>query len=185
MWLFFIAVIACGATDFFKHIIPNYITLPLLAAGLLFNLSAGNFNAGLRGFLACFLLGFVLFALGGLGGGDVKLMAAVGTWVGIYDAFYIIFIALCFGVLWGFIKMARQGILLGRILYLVRGAALFFAGCRGCLAVDKIPEKAGEKIPANVIPFGTCLAVAVVVFIITQPIIFKIMLTWLYFNRQV
>ena len=37
------------------------------------------------------LVGFVFFALGGLGGGDGKLMAAAGLWVGPYDmTFFLI-----------------------------------------------------------------------------------------------
>ena len=36
------------------------------------------------------VVGFVFFALGGLGGGDGKLMAAAGLWVGPYDMMFFL-----------------------------------------------------------------------------------------------
>ena len=38
---------------------------------------------GLAGMLLAGGIFFLLFLLGGMGGGDVKLMAAVGAWVGL------------------------------------------------------------------------------------------------------
>ena len=73
--------------------IPNALTVPACVAGLLFHLAVGLFYAGMAGagqkLLFC-LLGFavgfgillVLWLTGGGGGGDVKLMGALGTWLG-------------------------------------------------------------------------------------------------------
>jgi prepilin peptidase CpaA len=65
--------------------IPNRLTLPLLATGLLYHLLTGGV-AGLWGSFLGAAFGFgaliVFYALGGLCAGDVKLMAAVGAWLG-------------------------------------------------------------------------------------------------------
>ena len=66
--------------------IPNWLTYSGLLAALVVRTGLGGWP-GLRGGLAGMLLAggifFLLFLLGGMGGGDVKLMAAVGAWVGL------------------------------------------------------------------------------------------------------
>lgn len=71
--------------------IPNWLTYSGLIAALLVRIVLGGW-AELRGGLAGMLLAggifLLLFLLGGMGGGDVKLMAAVGAWVG-YDQVWV------------------------------------------------------------------------------------------------
>ncbi|MDB5323945.1 MAG: peptidase prepilin type [Phycisphaerales bacterium] len=65
--------------------IPNWMTGALVASGLaqsglaFWSLSSGQAWAGLG---AGFGLTFILFALGAMGGADVKLFAGIGAWVG-------------------------------------------------------------------------------------------------------
>lgn len=65
--------------------IPNVLTFGAAACGLAANLAAGGWQGGLSSLegwglgLAAFL---PLFLLGGMGAGDVKLLAAVGAWLG-------------------------------------------------------------------------------------------------------
>lgn len=65
--------------------IPNRLTLPLLAAaplahGLLDG--PGALLSSLLGLLACGSIPLLLFTLQGMGGGDVKLLAALGAMAG-------------------------------------------------------------------------------------------------------
>jgi prepilin peptidase CpaA len=65
--------------------IPNVLTFGAAAAGFAFSaLQAGPSGLGtsLLGCLAGLVLFLPLFALGGMGGGDVKLLAAIGAWIG-------------------------------------------------------------------------------------------------------
>ena len=65
--------------------IPNWLTYSGLIAALLVRTVLGgwaNSWGGLAGMLLAGGIFFLLFLLGGMGGGDVKLMAAVGAWVG-------------------------------------------------------------------------------------------------------
>jgi prepilin peptidase CpaA len=71
--------------------IPNWLTLPAMVVGLAYHF----YFAGAHGLLlsACGLLvGFGIFVglylLGGMGAGDVKLMAAIGALLGPKDVFY-------------------------------------------------------------------------------------------------
>jgi prepilin peptidase CpaA len=76
--------IAC-VTDVRSRRIPNLLTFGGAAAGLLFHAiypgSAGLMSA-VEGWLIGAAFFFIPFALGGLGAGDVKLLAALGAWLG-------------------------------------------------------------------------------------------------------
>lgn len=83
-------------TDFRTRRIPNAVTMSLLALGLLWNglaptgygifdptLAGGiGWTKSILGALAAFAGFFLFYLLRILGAGDVKLMAAVGAWVG-------------------------------------------------------------------------------------------------------
>ena len=65
--------------------IPNVLTFAAAGGGLLFHLLTGGWPALLgsaAGYLVGVLIFFPIFALRGMGAGDVKLMAAVGAWLG-------------------------------------------------------------------------------------------------------
>jgi prepilin peptidase CpaA len=76
--------IAC-VTDVRSRRIPNVLTFGGAAAGLMFH-AAFPTGSGLlpaaEGWLAGAVVLFIPFALGGLGAGDVKLLAALGAWLG-------------------------------------------------------------------------------------------------------
>lgn len=65
--------------------VPNWITFPMVLTGLAYN----TFDDGMSG-LGFGLLGMVtgllcllpLYSVGGMGAGDVKLMAGMGAWLG-------------------------------------------------------------------------------------------------------
>ncbi len=65
--------------------IPNKLTLPMFAAGWIFQIlfhGWGGLLDGLAGFAIGFGVLFVLWFIGGGGGGDVKLMGAMAVWMG-------------------------------------------------------------------------------------------------------
>ena len=65
--------------------IPNALTFSAIAAALLFHALTGGLSATGWSLAGCFLgtaLFFPMFALRGMGAGDVKLLAAVGAWLG-------------------------------------------------------------------------------------------------------
>ncbi len=90
--MFFCAIaVALTFIDFDTQLLPDDLTLPLLWAGLLFNVW-GNYTSlenavigAIAGYLSLWLVywGFKLFTgKEGMGYGDFKLLAAIGAWVG-------------------------------------------------------------------------------------------------------
>jgi prepilin peptidase CpaA len=106
-------LVAAAGWDLASFTIPNFLTLALLAAFPLFAVAAGltltaigwHLLAGLVGLG----LGFTLFALGWIGGGDAKLFAAVALWLGFKDLVpYALVASLCGGALTLAIMVLRQ-----------------------------------------------------------------------------
>ena len=76
--------LAC-LSDLRTRRIPNVLTFSAAGAGLLFHLVSGGLSAAgwsVAGWFVGALLFLPMFALRGMGAGDVKLMAAVGAWLG-------------------------------------------------------------------------------------------------------
>jgi len=77
--------VACF-TDLRARRIPNKLVLVLAATGIAFSLvaepSLGGFGRAVSGLVVGFALWIVFYVLRVLGAGDVKLAAAIGTWLG-------------------------------------------------------------------------------------------------------
>ena len=93
-WVYFgllaAVLVAAAATDLRRQTVPNRLTVPAILLGLLAHAVAGLVGDGwsgmggeILGAFGALLVGLVPMALvffaGGLGGGDVKLVAAVGA----------------------------------------------------------------------------------------------------------
>ena len=79
-----VLLLAC-ITDLRTRRIPNALTLSAIVAAVAFHGVTGGLSpAGwsLAGCVVGALLFFPMFALRGMGAGDVKLLAAVGAWLG-------------------------------------------------------------------------------------------------------
>jgi prepilin peptidase CpaA len=86
-----VAIAAC-VCDLRTRRIPNVLTFGAAAAGLIFHGATGGVVAvgqSVLGWSVGALVFIVPFALRGLGGGDVKLLAALGAWLGPADALWI------------------------------------------------------------------------------------------------
>jgi prepilin peptidase CpaA len=76
--------LAC-LSDLRTRRIPNVLTMSAAAGAVLFHLATNGWSAAswsLVGLSLGGLLFFPMFALRGMGAGDVKLLAAIGAWVG-------------------------------------------------------------------------------------------------------
>ncbi|MFK7976734.1 MAG: prepilin peptidase [Halioglobus sp.] len=110
---------AC-AMDLWRHRIPNIITYPGLLAGLALGLISGGaagLGIHLLGALAAGFPLLLMFLGGSLGGGDVKLMAAVGAVMGFPAALNALFASIMVGGLCAALILIWQGRLWGLTVY--------------------------------------------------------------------
>lgn len=99
-----IAAVAC-AIDVRQRRIPNWLTAGAAVSGLLYQALAGDLaglGLGVAGWLVGVAIFFLPFALRGLGAGDIKLLGALGAWLGPYD---IIWLSLYTGVAGGVLAL--------------------------------------------------------------------------------
>jgi prepilin peptidase CpaA len=78
------AAVIAAVLDVWKFKVYNALTVPLLLSGMAYHLITGGMQGlmgSLTGVLAGFAVLFVFYTMGGVGAGDVKLMAAVGAWL--------------------------------------------------------------------------------------------------------
>lgn len=91
-----IAVLAVALTacvwDLRSRRIPNLLTFGAAAAAMAFSLSQHGLSGlgwSVAGWLTAVALFFPFFALRGIGAGDVKLLGALGAWLGALNAMYL------------------------------------------------------------------------------------------------
>lgn len=142
--------LACAVTDFRRGRIYNKLTYPAilvgLGASLLFSpptpeMSAAGFVGALAGYS-------LLRRLGGIGAGDVKLMAAIGALKGLPFVFYASFYIFCVGSLAGLMVLAWQG----RLLPVVKWVA-------GTLVSTVVPGMSPPELKGGMttMPFGPAI----------------------------
>jgi prepilin peptidase CpaA len=103
--------------------IPNILTFPLAVAGIAASFMTGHVLTpwqAVFGLLVGFALPLPSFVLGAMGGGDVKLLAAVGAWVGPTGALIVYAASAIVGMLIVLAQAAMQG----RLSALFRNSAV-------------------------------------------------------------
>lgn len=87
LFVFPLAVVYAAASDLLTMTIPNRISLALVAGFLILAPLAGftwaQFGQHLAIGAVVLAIGILLFAVGGFGGGDAKLLAAASLWFGL------------------------------------------------------------------------------------------------------
>lgn len=122
-----IVLILAMAFDLHQRRIPNALTFPVMAAGIIYL----TYLNGLDGFMHStggLLLGFAfllpVYLFGGMGAGDVKLMGVVGSILGPQGVFIAFLYSAISGGVYALFVLARSRVLkqtAGRYGFMLRG----------------------------------------------------------------
>jgi len=107
-----IMTLVCLYTDLRYKKIYNVVLIPALAIGFLANIYTYGISGGIssiKGFVLGLILLFIPFALGGMGGGDVKLLGVIGAIKGPDFVFSVFLVAALIGGIISIVVMIRQG----------------------------------------------------------------------------
>ena len=100
VWLVSVTLVVAAVIDGWKLKVPNWLTFPMIVAGWGYGLaSAGLPGLGWSLVGTAVGLGLLLpaYAIGGMGAGDVKLLAGVGAWLGGTVTFFAFCVAAVVG----------------------------------------------------------------------------------------
>jgi prepilin peptidase CpaA len=186
-WPTVIVVVVATVTDLRSRRIPNWLVLPFLLAGIVVSPWRADWSGTGRGFrlhadwagirssnwhgigqsLAGMALGFlffgVLFWMGGMGAGDVKLGAAIGAWVGPVQLFWALFYTSVAGGMMLLCWMAYRKVLKG----LLQGAGdLVFGWKRSGTGSD--PENSIADLLKRKTPYAPAIAVGTLMSFFTS-----------------
>ena len=163
VWGFVSAVLVVAAVIDGRQLkVPNWITFPLvisgwIASGLFFGFS--GLGASLWGTAVGLGLLLPAYAIGGMGAGDVKLLAGVGAWVGASQTF------------WAFVATAIVGAVIAVIMVVVsrkwrHHQGQFFNIASEILVIrspSKLAEIAADRKPTMMLlPYGIPIAIGTI-----------------------
>ena len=164
------AVAIAAVTDLWSFKIYNALTLPLVASGFVYHGITGG-SAGLAGSASGAAVGFgvffLVFLLGGMGGGDVKLMAGVGAWLGAPATLVLAAVASLAAGVYALIVICTSGRAREMGLHLAVMFHRVAAVGRHLVAEDRV-ETAVDRADrrARLIPFGAMTGVGLVTLIL-------------------
>ena len=157
-------------TDIWKFKVYNLLTLPALGLGLLVSTALGGWTglgAGLLGAGFGFGILVVFYALGGVGAGDVKLLTAVGAWLGPFWTVHVFIVAaLAAGVYALGLLLVRGGPLAVAVEILAVRQAVFVPGKLGRSDADIAAEVARSDRRRRLVPFGAMICVGFFVMVV-------------------
>jgi len=158
-WLVSFILVEAAVIDGRCLRVPNWLTYNFLAGGLIVAFWKGG-SALLLTSMAGAAVGLLallpLYSIGGMGAGDVKLMAGVGAWIGPWLT------------LWAFVSSALVGAVMaaGMMVYsgnLYRHLAMMHVIGREALTIRNpvvLSERAQERKPTMMLlPYGIPIAV--------------------------
>jgi prepilin peptidase CpaA len=142
--------------------IPNRLTVSMFLGGVLYALLLGSVH-GMRyavspalGFVAGFGILYLLWLFGAVGGGDVKLMGALGIWLGLKLTLYV------------FVLSTVVIVVTAAGLAIARAIRRTINSCRSRIASTEVsppllgqsPPVASDRSPAPGIPYAAPVAAA-------------------------
>lgn len=158
MWqLAVVAVSAVAAAwDLRWRRIPRWLTAPAFLAGLLYHAGAGGLGPALVAAGAGLGLGLVLVALGACGGGDCKLLAAMGAMLGWHLWIWSVALGFMAAALVGLAQLGARG----RWAFLAADLGAIMRGWRR-YGLRPHPEHNIESPGAATAPFAVALGIGV------------------------
>jgi len=160
------------ATDIRYQKIPNWLTFPVMLAGVILN----SVSMGLQGFL--FSIGGILvgimamifpYLMGGMGAGDAKLMGAVGGLLGPKEVCIAFLLTALIGGIYALGMLAYYGGVRETVVRYWQMLKIFFMAGK----VNYIPPSANETRPR--LRYGVAIALGTLITVIMKDPIYEIL----------
>ena len=175
------AMIVAAVIDGWKLKVPNWLTYPLVLGGWAFALchnfgwlegsGVGGIGASVLGTLFGFLLLLPVYAIGGMGAGDVKMQMGFGAWVGAYfgvaDGLRVIWWAFAAAVIIGGVIALGMMILRRHYRQNLANTREILGDLIGAPSVGDVAGRAAARKPRmHLLPYGIPLCLGFVGYLI-------------------
>lgn len=167
MWndyLMMALLIICVITDLKERKIYNKIVFPFLLASLAIHLATeglAGLGLSLTGMVTGFAILLIPYFMGGMGAGDVKLLAVIGALKGtVFVLTAAVYMALAGGVLALIVLIFRKG-----AWNRLKQIGMYVGGLRSGMKIPLTLEKGGLQ---TTYPYGVAIAIGSVVAVIFQ-----------------
>lgn len=161
-------LIWAAAVDVRRRTISNSLTASLLAAGIAYSMTHAAVVSPLMailGALVALAMGIAMFAVGAWGGGDAKLMAGVGAWLGPIGVLTVFVVAALVGMVIALVQATCSG----KLKALVGNSAVIATGLANvtCLGVEHV-EELGQRHRCieRPLPYAVPVLVATVIVLL-------------------
>jgi prepilin peptidase CpaA len=148
--------LVAAVCDVRSRLIPNALTVPMLLGGLAWAAWRAGSAGLIESILACVLVAapcLVLFAFFGGGAGDVKLMGAIGAWLGIVNGLVVLFCVSLSGTVIAAVMLFRAKRAGG-----LRPGASPGVGA-GCATGQAVVKPSAGAAAARTMPYGVAILV--------------------------
>lgn len=184
-----LAMIVAAVIDGWILKVPNWLTFPLILSGWALGLchdfgwlpgtGEGGIGAALAGTaLGCLLL-VPVYAIGGMGGGDVKMQMGFGSWIGAFygmyasdshsGALWIILYAFLVAAIFGGIIALGMILLRGDFRRNLGNTRAILGDLIGTQGLGNAAENAAERKPRmHLLPYGIPLCLGFITYLIYQ-----------------
>lgn len=181
------AMIAAAVIDGWKLKVPNALTFPLIlsgwllgvlhSCGLLESTGSGGIGASLAATALGFGLLFPLYAIGGMGAGDVKMQMGFGAWIGSFygmravdgvhpGAGWILVSAFCLAAVIGGVLAAGMMVLRGQWKTNLNNTRSILGDLLGA-GISKASDRAAQrKSRMHLLPYGIPLCLGFIAYLI-------------------
>ncbi len=188
-------MIASAIIDWWKFKVPNKLTFPLIISGWLLGFAnslglegngIGGLGSSLVGTLVAMGLLLPVYAIGGMGAGDVKMTMGFGSWIGAFYGFGqtadseaippilevpngmgIIFYAFCAGTIVGGIIALGMIVIRGRYQHNVQHVKEILGDMVSSSGIGEIADKANQRRSRwHRLPYGVPLCIGFVGYLI-------------------
>jgi prepilin peptidase CpaA len=165
-----VLIVLAALWDLRSRRIPNWLNGILILSGLASSLIVGvpvSPTWSILGLVVGFAIPFVLFVMGAVGGGDVKLLAGVGAWLGPFGVFKVFVVECLVGLVIVLIQSAKQR----RLSALFRNSAVLTVNLINIdsIGADAVCEtgKACRSIERP-LPYAVPVLIAVLIVLVAQ-----------------
>ncbi len=175
------AMVVAAVIDGWKLKVPNWLTFPLILGGWAFGLchnlgwlegsGEGGIGASLLGTLVGFALLVPVYAIGGMGAGDVKMQMGFGAWVGAYYGAWagmaVIWWAFAIAVLIGGVLALGMMLLRRQLRQNAINTRDIVGDLLGATSVGQVADRAARRKPRmHLLPYGIPLCLGFVGYLI-------------------